>query len=189
MTERSQEDQQDMNITDFAVFSRFPKASGLKMWASALALGAMGVAGASPALAQYKQEIRNDMRHCAAGEGPAVMVTVDGVKSSSGKVRVQAYRGTAADWLQKGRWLSRIEVPAKAGTMTFCVPVPAAGRYAIAVRHDVNGNGGTDIRTDGGAMSNNPSINICNLGKPSYTKTGFDVGRSVKSIRVQMRYM
>jgi uncharacterized protein (DUF2141 family) len=161
----------------------------MKTWVSVVAVAVVGLAGASPALAQYKQEIRNDMRRCAAGEGPAVMVTVDGVKSSSGKLRVQAYRATSADWLQKGRWLSRIEVPARAGTMTFCVPVSSAGRYAIAVRHDVNGNGDTDIRTDGGAMSNNPSINIFNLGKPSYTKTGFDVGRGVKSIRVQMRYL
>jgi uncharacterized protein (DUF2141 family) len=178
-----------MNTTSFHAFSRRRRASSLTTWASALALGVVGLAAATPALAQYKQEIRNDMRRCSAGEGPAVMVTVDGVKSGSGKLRVQAYRATSADWLQKGRWLSRIEVPARAGTMTFCMPVPAAGRYAIAVRHDANGNGDTDIRTDGGAMSNNPSINIFNLGKPSVTKTGFDVGRSVKSIRVQMRYM
>jgi uncharacterized protein (DUF2141 family) len=132
-----------MNITPLASLLRRAGASRLTIWGSALALGAAGLGIASPALAQYNQELRNDMRHCA-GERPAVMVTVDGVKSSSGKVRVQAYRATAADWLQKGRWLSRIEAPAKAGTMTFCVPVEAAGRYAIAVRHDVNGNGGTD---------------------------------------------
>jgi uncharacterized protein (DUF2141 family) len=178
-----------MNTSIFTAFSRHRGGSNLTMWVSALALGAVGLAAATPALAQYKQEIRNDMRRCSAGEGPAVMVTVDGVKSASGKMRVQAYRATSADWLQKGRWLSRIEVPARAGTMTFCVPVPAVGRYAIAVRHDANGNGDTDIRTDGGAMSNNPSINIFNLGKPSVTKTGFDVGRNVRSIRVQMRYM
>ena len=29
-------------------------------------------------------------------------------------------------------------------------------------------------------MSNNPSINIFNLGKPSYKKTGFDVGNGVE---------
>lgn len=147
------------------------------------------LAGAMPAVAQYKQEIRHDMRRCAEGEGPAVLVTVEGVKSSSGRLRVQSYRGTAADWLQKGRWLSRIEVPARAGTMTICVPVGAPGTYAIAVRHDVNGNGDTDIRTDGGAMSNNPSINIFNLGKPSVSKTAFQVGKGVKPIRVQMKYM
>jgi uncharacterized protein (DUF2141 family) len=178
-----------MKTSSFNASTRRQGASSLTMWLSAFALGSVGLAGAPPALAQYKQEIRNDLRRCSAGEGPAVMVTVDGVKSGSGKLRVQAYRATPADWLQKGRWLSRIEVPARAGTMTFCVPVPAAGRYAIAVRHDANGNGDTDIRTDGGAMSNNPSINIFNLGKPSVSKTGFDVGRSVRSIRVQMRYM
>ncbi|HUD30012.1 MAG TPA: DUF2141 domain-containing protein [Novosphingobium sp.] len=158
------------------------------------ALAALAVAGlAVPALAEsradYRNEIRNEMSRCSADKGPALMVTVDGVKASSGKLRVQSYRANSAEWLQKGKWLSRIEVPARAGTMTFCVPLPASGTYGIAVRHDVNGNGETDIRTDGGAMSNNPSINIFNLGKPSYTKVGVPVGSGVKTIRVQMKYM
>jgi uncharacterized protein (DUF2141 family) len=154
----------------------------------ALTAGVIGLT-AAPALAQYKQELRNDMRRCAAGSGPAVMVTVDGVEKATGNVRVQAYRATEDDWLQKGRWLSRIQLPARAGSMTFCMPMPSAGAYAIAVRHDVNGNGETDISTDGGAMSNNPSINIFNLGRPSVSKTAFRVGEGVKSIRVQMKYL
>ena len=150
---------------------------------------ALGVTGLSvPAQAQFRNTISNDLSKCHRGAGPAVMVTVDGVKSSAGRVRVQTYRGIKGDWLESGRWLSRVEAPARAGTMTFCLPVPRSGTYAVAVRHDVNGNGDTDIRTDGGAMSNNPSINIFNLGKPSYTKTAFEVGSGVKSIRVQMRY-
>ncbi|MDE8653759.1 DUF2141 domain-containing protein [Novosphingobium album (ex Liu et al. 2023)] len=157
--------------------------------AGALALGAFGLATAAPAAAQYRQEIRNDPGKCVAGGGPAVMVTVDGIKSSAGKLRVQSYRATAADWLAKGRWIYRIEAPARAGTMTFCMPVPAAGSYGIAVRHDINGNGETEITTDGGGMSNNPSINIFNLGKPSYAKTAIAVGPGVKSIRIQMKYM
>ena len=146
-------------------------------------------AAASPVLAQYRQDLHNDMARCSAGSGPAVMVTVDGIKASEGKLRVQSYRATAADWLAKGKWLGRIEVPARAGTMTFCLPVPAAGTYGIAVRHDLNGNGKTDLTSDGGGMSNNPSINIFNLGKPSYTKVGVPVGEGVKSIRIQMKYM
>ncbi|WP_184243541.1 DUF2141 domain-containing protein [Novosphingobium chloroacetimidivorans] len=156
---------------------------------AAAALGAVALAGSAPAAAQYKQEVRNDMRRCETGDGPAVLVTVEGVKSSTGKLRIQTYRGTPGDWLQKGRWLSRIEVPARAGRMTFCLPVPAAGSYAVAVRHDVNGNGDTDIRSDGGGMSNNPSINIFNLGKPSVSKTAFPVGNGVRPIRIQMKYM
>lgn len=158
----------------------------------AIALGALGAlvfATSAPAIAQYRQPIGNDMSKCETGGGPAVMVTVDGIKSSSGRVRVQSYRATPSDWLAKGRWINRIEAPARAGTMRFCMPVPAAGSYGIAVRHDVNGNGDTDLTKDGGAMSNNPSINVFNLGKPSYKKTAFQVGAGVKAIRIQMRYM
>lgn len=152
-------------------------------------IGAVALAMSAPAAAQYRNDIQNDMSRCAAGAGPALIVTVEGVKSSQGKLRVQTYRATSAEWLQKGKWLSRIEVAAHAGTTTFCLPVPAPGTYGVAVRHDLNGNGKTDIMNDGGAMSNNPSINIFNLGKPNYTKVGVPVGDGAKSIKVQMKYM
>jgi len=135
--------------------------------AAAVSAGAFALAPTSlEAQGQYRQKISNNMATCR-GSGPAVRVTVTGIKSSSGKLRVQSYRGTKAEWLEKGKWLNRIEAPARAGSMTFCMPVPASGTYGVAVRHDVNGNGKTDIRKDGGAMSNNPSINIFNLGKPA----------------------
>lgn len=152
--------------------------------AVALAAGAASV----PAMAQYGQVLSNDSSRCSGGS-PAVRVTLNGVESSRGSVRVQAYKGTSADWMQKGRWLTRIETPARAGTMSFCVPLPAPGTYAIAVRHDVNGNGKTDITSDGGGMSNNPSINLLNLGKPSVSRTAFSVGDDVKAISITLRYM
>lgn len=158
--------------------------------AAAALLATAGLALSMPVMAEpYRNEIRNEPARCQSDRGPAIMVTVDGIKASSGKLRVQSYRATSSEWLVKGKWLSRIEVPARAGSMSFCMPVPASGTYGIAVRHDVNGNGETDLRTDGGAMSNNPSINIFNLGKPSYTKVGVPVGDGVKSIRIQMKYM
>ncbi len=156
---------------------------------SILALGALALGAAVPASAQYRQTIGNNLGQCRSGDGPAVLVTVDGVKASRGRVRVQSYHATAGDWLKKGRWINRIDAAARAGTMTFCVPVPAAGSYGIAVRHDLDGDGSTDLSSDGGGMSNNPSINIFNLGKPSYTKTAFPVGSGVKSITIRMRYM
>jgi uncharacterized protein (DUF2141 family) len=159
------------------------------LFAPILALMVCGLPVAAPAHAQYRQKIQNDMSKCYAGQGPAVMVTVNGINSSDGMVRVQSYRGTGADWLKKGRWINRIEAPARAETMTFCMPVPGPGTYAIAVRHDANGNRKTDITQDGGGMSNNPSINIFNLGKPSYKKTAIEVGSGVKSIRIIMKYL
>lgn len=154
----------------------------------ALALALSGVALATPVQAQYRQKIGNDMGKCASGNGPAVLVTVNGIAKSGGTIRVQSYRGTSQDWLEKGRWIYRIEAPARAGSMRFCMPLPATGSYGIAVRHDANGNGKTDLSTDGGAMSNNPSLNIWNLGKPSYKQTAFSVGDKVESISINMRY-
>ena len=152
------------------------------------ALALAGLTASAPAAAQYRQKISNDAAKCAAGAGPAVRVTITDIKESKGTIRVQSYRGTKEDWLEKGKWIYRMEAPARAGSMTFCMPVPKPGTYAIAVRHDVNGNGSTDIFTDGGAMSNNPSLNIFNLGKPSYSKVAFEVGSGVETMSIRMRY-
>lgn len=154
-----------------------------------IAVSLAALALALPAQAQYNQRLSNDMAKCSAGSGPAVRVAISGVKSSSGKIRVQLYRATKQDWLESGRWLNRIEVPARAGNMTVCMPAPGPGTYGIAIRHDINNNGKTDLTQDGGGMSNNPSINVFNLGKPSYSKVAFSLGDEVKAMSIRMRYM
>jgi uncharacterized protein (DUF2141 family) len=154
----------------------------------ALAGASLALAVPATATAQYRNRVANEPADCRAGAGPAVKVEINGITPAKGVLRVQIYRGTAADWLQKGRWLNRIEVPARGGSATVCLPVPGPGTYGVAVRHDVNGNGETDLRTDGGGMSNNPSISILNLGKPSYKQTAFAVGDGIKTISIQMRY-
>ncbi|MEP1421510.1 MAG: DUF2141 domain-containing protein [Erythrobacter sp.] len=172
--------------------ANFRKLTALGGAATLAALGAVTPAG--PALAQasgtsdYRNIIGNNMRSCAPGGGPAIRITVNGIKAASGKVRAQVYNGTSTDWLASGKWLNRVELPARRGRMTICLPVPKSGNYAVAVRHDLNGNGKTDIRTDGGAMSNDPSISIFNLGKPSIDRTRFSVGNGVKSIAITMKY-
>ncbi len=160
--------------------------------AGLLALGAAAptapVAAQASSTSDYRNIISNNMRSCAPGAGPAVRVTISGIKSSTGKIRAQIYNGNSRDWLERGRWLNRIEIPARRGRMTLCMPVPSSGTYAVAVRHDANNNNETDIRQDGGAMSRNPSINIFNLGRPGVDKTRFEVGNSVRSIAITMKY-
>lgn len=161
----------------------------LKIGTAALAAGLLVAGLASAASAQqYRQELRHSVTPCQ-GAGPAVWLNLTEISQSRGTIRVQLYNGTERDWLETGRWLHRIELPARQGTMQVCMPVPAPGNYAIAVRHDVNGNGSTDLRTDGGGMSNNPSINIFNLGRPSINRTRFSIGREVKPMSIRMRYM
>ena len=140
---------------------------------------------ASPAVAGVK--LSNDLGRCDGGE-PAVLALVTGIAKSSGTMRVQSYRATEETWLEKGRWLKRIEAPARAGTMKFCMPFDDAGTYAIAIRHDVNGNGETDITKDGGGMSNNPSISIFNLGKPDHDEVAVSVD-GIERLQIKMRYL
>lgn len=151
-------------------------------------LAATAVLSSGAAIASG-QEVSNDLSRCAAGKGPAVLVSVRGVKESAGRIRVQSYPATGSAWLAKGRWLHRVETRANAGNMSFCVPVPAEGKYGIAVRHDRNANGKTDISQDGGGFSNNPSINILNLGKPAVSKVAFQAGPGVTRISINLRYM
>lgn len=158
----------------------------IKIIATVASVAALGLAIA-PAMAGTA--ISNDMSKCGAGKGPAIRVNVNGIQGGAGRIRVQSYPATKAAWLNKGRWLHRIESSARAGSMSFCVPVSAAGSYAIAVRHDKNANGKTDLSSDGGGFSNNPSINIFNLGKPSVGKVAFQAGPGVTTITVNMKYM
>jgi uncharacterized protein (DUF2141 family) len=150
-----------------------------------LVAGLLAITGS----AQAGSVISNDMTKCAAGQGPAIQVNVRGIKGTSGNIRIQNYPATASAWLAKGRWLHRMEARASAAALNFCVPLSASGKYAIAVRHDKNGNGKTDISSDGGGFSNNPSINILNLGKPSVGKAAFSAGPGVTTITVNMKYM
>jgi uncharacterized protein (DUF2141 family) len=165
-----------------------PARPRLAATALTLAAGLAVLALAGPAQAQFANYLTHDASKCR-GNGPAIRITVSDVKSSRGTLRVQLYRATRADWLETGRWLNRIELPARAGTMSVCMPAPGAGTYGIAIRHDVNGNDETDLTQDGGGMSNNPSINIFNLGKPAHTKVAFRLGQEVKAMTIRMRYM
>lgn len=152
------------------------------------AILALAVGMSAPANAQYRNELRHSIAPCQ-GNGPAVWIHITDIARAQGTIRVQLYRGTDADWLESGRWLNRIELPASSGPMQVCMPVPASGDYAIAIRHDLNGNGRTDITSDGGGMSNNPSINIFNLGRPSIDRTRFSIGNEVKPMSIRMRYL
>lgn len=126
-----------------------------------------------------------DAARCATG-GDALLVSVSGFKSRIGLLRVQLYGGNPADFLNKGQKLSRIEVPITAGTMDVCVPVPGPGRYAVAVRHDANGNKGSDWN-DGGGFSRNPRVTVLSY-KPKHRDVVIAVGPGVHRVPVVMQY-
>lgn len=126
-----------------------------------------------------------DAGACSTGK-PSVLVRVSGFKAQKGKVRVQLYGSNPDDFLAKGKKLRRIDLPVTSSTMPVCVAVPKAGRYAIAVRHDADGNGKSGWN-DGGGFSRNPKISLTDL-KPSYGEVAIPVGNGVKPINVVLNY-
>jgi uncharacterized protein (DUF2141 family) len=100
---------------------------------------------------------------CTDGK-PAMLVRVEGLKSRTGLIRVQTYGGDPARYFDKGAYLERVQVrvPA-AGPVEVCMPVPKAGTYAVSVKHDANGNGSTDVGSDGGGFSGNPNLSLLDV--------------------------
>jgi uncharacterized protein (DUF2141 family) len=126
--------------------------------------------------------------HCFAGSGkPAALVRVSGLKNRKGELRVQAYGSDAAKFLEKGEWIARVDLPVTAsGPMDVCVPLPRPGNYAIAVRHDANGNGKSDWN-DGGGFSRNPDLSLTNL-EPDHARVVVPVGNGPAPLSIVMQY-
>lgn len=119
--------------------------------------------------------------------GSSVLVRVEGLKTRTGALRVQLYGSNPDDFLAKGRKLRRIDLPVtRAGVMDVCIAVPAPGNYAVAVRHDLDGNGKSGW-SDGGGFSRNPRLSLISL-KPDYKDVVVAVGRGTLQVRVVMNY-
>jgi uncharacterized protein (DUF2141 family) len=128
---------------------------------------------------------------CEAG-GRSVTVRVTGFRVRTGRIRVQLYAANPRTFLERGRWLQRIDLPATGtGDMEICVPVAAAGRYAVMVRHDANGNGDND-RADGAGFSGNPQVSLLDLAlsrKPPMERVAFAVATGNVTQRVVLNYV
>ena len=155
--------------------SRFPVISGAAMAAFGL------IAPASSAI------VGSDAAVCAAGK-PSLLVRVNGLKQPTGTLKLSVYGSNPSVYLKKQGRLRRIKVPVSSrGPIEVCVAVPKSGRYAVAVHHDLNGNGDKD-RHDGGGYSNNPRLSITNL-RPAFARTAVSVGQSPAKVDVRLLYV
>jgi len=152
------------------------------------ALAGLAAAGAAFALpAPASAQLGQDAGVCRSG-GQAVLVTVDGFRARTGNIRVAIYGSDPRQFLARGQTLRKINVPVTAsGPMRICVALPGPGRYAIAVRHDVNGNNARGDWSDGAGFSRNPRLSLTNL-RPNYNNVAINAGRGVTSLGVVLNY-
>lgn len=136
---------------------------------------------AAPAPARV---LGSDAQACVSGK-PSMLVRVSGFKKPSGTVKVAVY--AAQGYLAKRGKLRKVVVPVHSTRpMDICIAVPGAGQYAVAVHHDLNGNGDKDP-SDGGGYSGNPKLSITNL-RPPFGKTAVRVGASPRQVTVLLMY-
>jgi len=138
-----------------------------------------GASAAQPAI------VGQDAAACASGK-PAMLVRVSGFKRASGVLKIAVYESER--YLVRKGTLRKSKVPVRStGPVDVCVAVPGPGRYAVAVHHDLNGNGSKD-RNDGGGYSGNPRLSITNM-KPSFNSTAVSVGASPQRVGVRLHYL
>jgi uncharacterized protein (DUF2141 family) len=147
---------------------------------SSLAAAALTLVPMAPALAV----LGPDAARCRSGASePALLVSVSGFKNRNGQLRVQLYGANPDDFLAKGKRMRRIDLPvSSSGAMDVCVAVPRAGTYAVAVRHDADGNGKSGWN-DGGVFSRYPKISLTDL-KPRHREVAIAVGNGVKPVEI-----
>lgn len=155
--------------------------------------GGGSLAAAEPALnpatpmAPGKGVVGVDPSHCLNLHGrPDIRVKTGELRSGKGNVRFVLYGDDPEEFLEKGKKLVRFEVPAAADGVEVCISAPHAGRYALAVLHDENGNHKFNITSDGGGFSNNPSFLFA---APSYKDAAFELGPEGAALEIELRYL
>jgi|JI7StandDraft_1071085.scaffolds.fasta_scaffold105087_2 uncharacterized protein (DUF2141 family) len=160
----------------------------MKSVASLALVAALAAGAAMPASATA---IGPHAARCESGAA-SVIVNVTGFRVRTGSLRVQIYASNQRTYLERRQWLTRVDLPVtRSGDMPVCMPVSAAGRYLVSVRHDVNGNGDSD-RSDGGGFSGNPNVSVLDMvfrRKPNLNRISFTVADEPVRVNVVLNYV
>lgn len=115
-------------------------------------------------------------------------VTVVGVRSAAGSVRVALY-DRAEGFRKEAHARQLVGLPARAGSVTTTFPNLAAGRYAVIAYHDEDANGRLNLRfgmipTEGYGLSNDPRV----MGPPAFADAAFDLPAEGAAITLTLEY-
>jgi uncharacterized protein (DUF2141 family) len=158
---------------------------------SKLVAGMAGLMLAAAIPADARSAVLGPDPAACEGNGPAMLVRIEGLKKRIGTLRVQSYGGNPSRYFEKGTYLRRIEFPVPvAGPVDVCVPVPGNGNYAVSVRHDVDSSGKAGM-SDGGGMSGNPQMSLFDVmfkRKPRPDRVQVTV-QGVTRVPVRMNYV
>lgn len=131
---------------------------------------------------------------CRPGEaGPAVLITIAGLKDRKGHLRAELYPDNDKDFLEDdnilvnaGKTFRRVEIPLpQAGAVQLCIRTPGPGPYTLSLLHDRDSNRKFGLSTDGVGFPNNPRLG---LSKPKAAATRFNTGPGITTITIRLNY-
>lgn len=125
--------------------------------------------------------------------GPAVIVTLVGLKDRRGTLRAELYPDNDNDFLQddnilinQGKTFRRVEIAVpQAGAVTLCIRTPGHGAYTLSLLHDRDSNRKFGLSTDGVGFANNPRLG---LSKPKAAAVRFQTGTGLTPISIRLNY-
>ncbi len=117
-------------------------------------------------------------------------VEVVGIKHGEGQIGVSVFSAAEGFPGKHEKALYNTVVPSAEGTVTVTFPDVPAGRYAISVMHDENGNTSLDtnlfgIPKEGWSVSNNVPARF---GPPKFDEAVVSFQPGNPPIRITMRY-
>jgi uncharacterized protein (DUF2141 family) len=126
--------------------------------------------------------------------GPAILITVEGLKDRKGNLKSEIYPSNDDDFLEDdnklvmaGKTFRRIEAPvAQTGPIELCIRIPGPGTYSLILLHDRDSNRKIGLSTDGFGFPTNPKIGL--LKRPKSADASIEAGNGLTRVSIIMNY-
>lgn len=157
---------------------------------SAAALAALALSLA-PAAARAQDSIDGS---CNVAGGAKLTVNVTGLKDRSGRLKLELYPATEADFLKDDRDLKKegkpfrriwASVPAS-GAVQLCIRAPYAGQWAVLFTHDRDGKNKFNFWQDGAGFPSNQRLG---RSRPKLRQALVDIDAGGTAITVRAQYL
>lgn len=126
--------------------------------------------------------------------GPAIDVTVEGLKDRKGLLRLELYPPDDRDFLADDKELvarrldfARVDAPVPPfGPVQLCIRAPRPGTFTLSLMHDRDANLKFSVFSDGVGFPGNPRLG---WSKPPASDARVAVGSGITHIAIRLNYL